>query len=303
MVLQDFVDGYLIPNFFPTLKASTRDRYRRTLNSHLLPAFGKCRLCDLGTLDVQRFVLQKMEAGLGWECANHYRNLLSKIFVVAKKWGYFSGPNPVAGVELPEKIAVREKHVMTPEQITRLMDVLSEPVRTMGLVILINRIANWGSSGIALEERRFRFRGDSHYASLLSRDYWLPQNQMQQTPGFDTDRSQNGVTQAARERKASGRGIGVSYSKRDATQRFQFAPSFSETSRQETWNALAQLAHLAPNSHHAVPSGGRISARCASAARTFEDVHHPRNLHSADPRTEADYSRKTFSFDGKRWRV
>jgi hypothetical protein len=60
---------------------------------------------DLGTLDVQRFVLQKMEAGFGWECANHYRNLLSKIFTVAKKWGYFAGANPVAGVELPEKVA------------------------------------------------------------------------------------------------------------------------------------------------------------------------------------------------------
>jgi integrase len=131
MILQDFVDGYLIPNFFPTLKPSTQDRYRRTLNTHLLPAFGKYRLCDLGTLEVQRFVLQKMEAGLGWECANHYRNLLSKIFVVAKKWGYFSGPNPIAGVELPEKVAAREKHVLTPDQITRLMEVLSEPVRTM----------------------------------------------------------------------------------------------------------------------------------------------------------------------------
>jgi integrase len=135
--LQDFVDGYFIPNFFPTLKLSTQKRYRRTLNTHLLPAFGKCRLCDLGTLDVQRFVLQKMGAGLGWEAANHYRNLLSKIFTVAKKWGYFSGANPVAGVELPEKVAVREKHILTPEQISRLMDVTPEPVRTMAWLALL----------------------------------------------------------------------------------------------------------------------------------------------------------------------
>ena len=96
-----------------------------------------------------------------------------------------------------------------------------------------------------------------------------------------------------------GAGIGVPHLKRDTTQRFQLAPSFSETSRQETWNALAQLAHFAANSHHALSGGGRIVARCASAAGTFEDVHHPRNLHSADPRTAADHSRKTFSFDGK----
>ncbi len=137
ITLQDFVDGYFVPNFFPTLKLSTQERYRQTLNTHLLPAFGKCRLCDLGTLDVQRFVLQKMEAGLGWESANHYRNLLSKIFAVAKKWGYFSGANPVAGVELPEKIAVREKHILTPEQISRLMEVLPEPARTMVRLCLL----------------------------------------------------------------------------------------------------------------------------------------------------------------------
>jgi len=131
ITLQDFVDGSFVPSFFPTLKLSTQERYRQTLNKHLLPAFGKCRLCDFGTLDVQRFVLQKMETGLGWESANHYRNLLSKIFTVAKKWGYFSGANPVAGVELPEKIAVREKHILTPEQISRLMEALPEPVRTM----------------------------------------------------------------------------------------------------------------------------------------------------------------------------
>src|ERR1700721_849050 len=85
MTLRDFVDGYLVPNLFPALKASTQDRYRRTLNTHLLPAFGKYRLCDLGTLDVQRFVLQKMESGLGWESANHFRNLVSKVFEMARK--------------------------------------------------------------------------------------------------------------------------------------------------------------------------------------------------------------------------
>lgn len=56
---------------------------------------------------------------------------------MAKKWGYFSGANPVAGVELPEKIAVREKHVLAPEQISRLMEVVPEPARTMvGLCLL-----------------------------------------------------------------------------------------------------------------------------------------------------------------------
>src|SRR5712692_9277500 len=86
--LADFVEWYFIPNFFPTIKFSTQKRYRLTLTKHLLPAFGKARLCDIGTLEIQRFVLVKMQSGLGWESADHYRNLLSKLFDTAKKWGY-----------------------------------------------------------------------------------------------------------------------------------------------------------------------------------------------------------------------
>ncbi|MGA8065655.1 MAG: site-specific integrase, partial [Candidatus Sulfotelmatobacter sp.] len=131
---RELVDKYFVPNFFPTLKLSTQRRYRRTLEKHLLPAFGDSRLCDIGTLDLQQFVLQKMAGGLGWECADHYRNLMSKIFVTAKKWGFFATDNPAIGVELPEKKAVREKHVLLPEQILALLAALEEPARTMVLV-------------------------------------------------------------------------------------------------------------------------------------------------------------------------
>ena len=131
---REFVNKYLVPNFFPTLKLSTQDRYRRTLKKHLLPAFGDSRLCDIRTLDLQQFVLQKMASGLSWECANHYRNLMSKIFVTAKKWNFFSGDNPAIGVELPEKTAVREKHVILPDRILPLLAAVEEPARTMVLV-------------------------------------------------------------------------------------------------------------------------------------------------------------------------
>jgi hypothetical protein len=65
---REFVDKYFVPNFFSTLKLSAQRRYRRTLDKHLLPAFGDSRLCGIGTLDLQQFVLQKMATGLGWEC-------------------------------------------------------------------------------------------------------------------------------------------------------------------------------------------------------------------------------------------
>ena len=129
--LQEFVERHFIPNFLPTLKLSTQKHYCCTLKTHIFPAFGKVRLCDVGTLEIQRFVLAKMASGLGWESADHFRNLLSKIFETAKKWGYHSGPNPAAGVELPEKTPVREKHILELGQIPALLTVLEDPVRTM----------------------------------------------------------------------------------------------------------------------------------------------------------------------------
>ena len=137
ITLGDFVQQQFVPNAFPVLKPSTQDRYRRTLDNHILPALGARRLCDIGTLDLQRFILQKADTGLSWACVDHYRHLLSKIFSTAKKWGYYSGENPATGVELPEKKPVREKHVLTPEQISQLSGVLREPVRTMFLLAIL----------------------------------------------------------------------------------------------------------------------------------------------------------------------
>jgi integrase len=132
--LGDFVERYFVPLFFPTLKPSTQKRYRQTLTTHLLPAFGSYRLRDIGTVDLQRFVLQKMQGGLGWESANHLRNLLSKVFERAKQWNCYSGVNSASGVSLPEKTPVRERHSLAPEHVPRLLDLLKEPARTLVLL-------------------------------------------------------------------------------------------------------------------------------------------------------------------------
>lgn len=129
-----FIERHFVPNVFPTLKSSTQQRYRRTLNVHLIPAFGDARLSEIGNLDVQRFVLQKMASGSGWEVASHLRSLMSKVFSTAKKWGFYALDNPALGIELPEKLAVRKKDVLTPQQVRALLAVLKEPCRTMVLM-------------------------------------------------------------------------------------------------------------------------------------------------------------------------
>ncbi len=135
--LGEFVEQFFIPLAFPILKASTRKRYQSTLDLHILPAFARKRLCDIATVDLQRFILQKFDSGLGWETCNHLRNLMSKIFSSAKKWGHFGGENPAAGVELPERVSARQKRVLMPEQVTLLLTHLREPVRTMVLLAVL----------------------------------------------------------------------------------------------------------------------------------------------------------------------
>ena len=90
LTFRQFVEMHFITNSLPTLKTSTQTRYQGTLDTHLLPAFGDARLCEIGTLDVQRFVFQKMESGLGWETCSHLRNLMSKIFGMAEESGVSS---------------------------------------------------------------------------------------------------------------------------------------------------------------------------------------------------------------------
>jgi integrase len=135
--LREFVEQFFVPLAFPILKLSTRKRYRSTLDLHLLPAFGGNRLCDIRTVDLQRFILQKFDNGLGWETCNHLRNLLSKIFANAKKWGHFGGENPAVGVELPEKQIVNKKQVLMPDQVPQLLAILRQPVRTMVLTAVL----------------------------------------------------------------------------------------------------------------------------------------------------------------------
>src|SRR5260221_1225836 len=55
----------------------------------------------------------------------------------SKEVGYFAGENPASGVELPEYRPVREKHILTPEQVTALLDELTEPFHTMVLLAIL----------------------------------------------------------------------------------------------------------------------------------------------------------------------
>jgi integrase len=186
ILFRDFIEKHFVSNVFPTLKTSTRKRYQSTIKTHLLPAFGNLRLCDLQRVEIQAFVLRKMESGLSWETADLLRNLLSKIYRCAKKWGYFAGDNPASEIDLPQKKPVREKCVLTPQQIPRLLAILREPFRTMSLVGILTGLrvgeilglrwadVDFNSAQLRVSQRYYRGEMDSPKTRASQRTLPLP---------------------------------------------------------------------------------------------------------------------------------
>ena len=76
VIFREFVERHFVPNFLPTLKLSTQKKYLSTFRTHLLPAFGSMRLCEIEALTLQRFVLAKLHASCVWESCDLFRNLM-----------------------------------------------------------------------------------------------------------------------------------------------------------------------------------------------------------------------------------
>lgn len=125
------------PVVLPTLKFSTSRNYRHLTRRHLLPPFGEMKLSEVDRVRVQQFVTEKIVGqGFSWKTGQHLRNLLSKIFGTAAEWGYLNS-NPVRGVRLPPREPRRERHFLTRGQVGRLLQVLTEPVRTLVLTAVL----------------------------------------------------------------------------------------------------------------------------------------------------------------------
>lgn len=124
------------PNIYPTLRLSTANKYRSILRAYLLPHLSKLTLPQIGTADVQ-MLLSSLSKKLAPQTVLSVRNCLRKIFGVAKSWGYVAA-NPADDVQLPALCNVREKIVLTPEQVRRLLEKLPEPYRTMVLVAVLS---------------------------------------------------------------------------------------------------------------------------------------------------------------------
>jgi integrase len=79
-------------------------------------------------VEIQRFVLAKLEQGLAWETASHIRHLMSKILGTAVEWDVLA-VKPTQGVKMPERTLKRPRSFLTLDEFHLLMSQLAGPSR------------------------------------------------------------------------------------------------------------------------------------------------------------------------------
>jgi integrase len=124
------------PVMYPLLRFSTSRNYKHLVRRHLLPFFGKMRLPEIGTADVQMLLAQKSKE-YSPKTVLSLRNLLSTIFGTAQKWGYLQ-VNPAQGTQVPALVVTRERITLNAEQVRALLDHLIEPYKTMVLLAVLS---------------------------------------------------------------------------------------------------------------------------------------------------------------------
>jgi len=119
----------------PTLKPSTQRSYEWAFQ-RIGPAFGRVPLAVIGKADVQRF-LTVASRHLSPKSVRNLRCWLRALLTIAVEWDWIA-TNPAAGkVRLPEKLPVRDRRLLIPEQYFRLVPELVLPYSTVVTVAVL----------------------------------------------------------------------------------------------------------------------------------------------------------------------
>src|SRR5260370_7502750 len=73
-----------------------------------------------------------------WKTSPHLRNLVSTIFTTAVDWDYVPA-NPASGVRLPPRPLRQPLRFLTVGEVTRLLEALKEPQRTLLLTPVLTQ--------------------------------------------------------------------------------------------------------------------------------------------------------------------
>jgi integrase len=119
----ELIDRFMAEHVVRRLRPSTRDAYRRMIDLHVRPYFGKHRkVADVRFEDIEALHHKITKSGATY-MANRVHGVLSKMFSLAIRWGY-RGDNPCKGVEHnPES---KRKRYLSGEEMGRLIEALNK---------------------------------------------------------------------------------------------------------------------------------------------------------------------------------
>ncbi len=131
-----FADDWLRRRSYQGLRPKTLQDYRGAVDGHLRLAFGEMRLGAIRRADVERFLVEQRETGYAVATVNQRLTILKGILEDAVEQGA-TAENPAARVRHLRADAAEEPlRILTPGEITRLLDAAGEPFRTFYLLLL-----------------------------------------------------------------------------------------------------------------------------------------------------------------------
>ncbi|MCL5744395.1 MAG: site-specific integrase [Acidobacteria bacterium] len=119
----------------PQLGFATQNKYCGQISNHLLPAFGELRMCDIDRPAVEAWLNLKEQAGLGWWSRIDLKGVLSAIFTMATDWKLWSGDNPTKGVRIGKRRLVREKKLLTADELRTILAALNDRAKFIILIL------------------------------------------------------------------------------------------------------------------------------------------------------------------------
>src|SRR5258707_6487459 len=85
--VKQYLEHWLEEVHKPTVRVSTYQGYRMSLDNHILPVLGHLQLQKLTPQHVQAFYMRKLKEGLSAKTVRNLHGLLHKAFDNAVRWG------------------------------------------------------------------------------------------------------------------------------------------------------------------------------------------------------------------------
>ena len=124
--IDQLLDRY-IKTHVPSLSPNTRPNYVSTIETHIRPAFGGLRLCELSGELVQDWCngIQRSAGTI-----RRAVSILSSIWDRAEAWGYAEGRNPCKGIRIQSEIPARKLRSLEAHELAALFAAAEEPLLT-----------------------------------------------------------------------------------------------------------------------------------------------------------------------------